>query len=34
MVQRKVMYMHTASRGEGGPNSPPTHMLVAEVVGS
>ena len=30
--KEKVMHMHTASHGEGGPNSPPTHMLVTEVV--
>ena len=29
--KEKVMHMHTASREEGEPNSPPTHMLVAEV---
>ena len=30
--KEKVMHMHTASHGEGGPNSPPTHMSVTEVV--
>ena len=32
--EEKVMHMHTAGRGEGEPNTLPTHMLVAEVVDS